>query len=499
MRAAAGHINRAGIANRAAIAKPKGKKRIAYPSGTVGDIIDEIMRIHLVGVSDTKKFAWELKGGDQVETAGNIHAFIRSNIRYEVDPIGLQIIKTPAVTNRDGFGDCKAYSLFTASLLENLGIPYLYRFAGYGEEKKPSHVYIVAIIGGKEYPLDACLARPFTEKIYSINIDKMPQIISLSGVNDLVTTPWNFDPQTTTEGQMELYIMRERLELEKQILENQVGISGPKELYKAYDETLSQLNQAISMIEAGNIGLASISGFLQKIGQAVKKVGTAVKKVVTAPALLPIQLAVKLLLPKAAPFFLYLFITDEKTLSKVNPAVRVKRKKAESVMKFMVKHLGMNETILMGLVRNGIMNTYKKTPEQIILAGMEGRLSGIGAFPLALIEPVIKIIQTIAQLFQKKEETPAVSTNDLPDPEKELFVPNKVDVTQYTDQAKKQTTTLPILNNPALNPVTDRQPAYPDQTQYTSDGGAASNGNNNLLVGGGILAALAAGYFILKN
>lgn len=485
--------------NRSLIARPKEKKRVAYPSGSLEDIIEEILKMHKTGVSDTRAFACQLQGRDQVETVENVHGFIREHIRYIVDPIGTQVIKTPAVTNKDGFGDCKAYSLFAASILENLGITYLYRFVGFPGEKKVSHVYIVALIGGKEYPLDACLARPFVEKLYSINIDKMPKIISLSGVNDLVTTPWEFDPSTTTEGEIQLYIMRERLELEKQILENQTGINGPGELYRAYDLTIDQVNKALGLISSGMAGAAAVGGFFSKIGEAIKKVGNAVKKVVTTPARVAIQTAVKLLLPKASPFFLYLFITDENTLKKVSPAVRTKRKKAESVMKFMVKHLAMSDAVLMGLVRNGIMKIYQKTPEQLIKAGMEGRLSGIGAFPLALIEPVIKIIQTIAKLFTKKEETPEVSGNDIPNPETELFVPNKSDVTQYNNQAKKQTTTLPVLDNsPVRQPVYQEEVFTPNNT--LDDGkGAPEESANNALIWGGLAALAAAGFLVFRN
>ena len=53
------------------------------------------------------------------------------------------MIKLPSALLKKRVGDCKSYSLFTASILENLKIPYKFVYTSYNNNPIPAHVYVV--------------------------------------------------------------------------------------------------------------------------------------------------------------------------------------------------------------------------------------------------------------------------------------------------------------------------------------------------------------------
>ena len=87
-------------------------------------------------------FSKQFKGRTPQETCKNIFDYIKSNFTYVADG-GEQIIKLPSALLRKRVGDCKSYSLFTASILENLKIPYKFVYTSYSANPIPQHVYVV--------------------------------------------------------------------------------------------------------------------------------------------------------------------------------------------------------------------------------------------------------------------------------------------------------------------------------------------------------------------
>jgi len=126
-------------------------------------------------------------------------------------------------------------------------------------------------------------------------------------------------------------------------------------------------------------------GFFKKIAKGIKKgvkaIAKVTKKVVSAPVRLAMKGILEIRLPKAAPFFLYLFITDKDTIAKLPPKVKAKRDKAKRISNFIVRGVGMKRRHFMGIVRNGIMKKYKKKPERVIEEMLAGKMSGIGRVP----------------------------------------------------------------------------------------------------------------------
>lgn len=102
--------------------------------------------------------------------------FCHYNLNYKAEP-ETQTVKTLASILSDAAGkkgnDCKHFSGFEASVLDALGINCFYRFAAYSG-KIPTHVYVVALIDGKEIIMDACLPYFDTESKYTYKVDISP-------------------------------------------------------------------------------------------------------------------------------------------------------------------------------------------------------------------------------------------------------------------------------------------------------------------------------------
>lgn len=116
-----------------------------YRNASTEDIINVIHHADNLAGPYTAEFAKQLNA----RHSGNVNAILQDvwsllkGLRYKADD-GHQKIKSPAQLIKDGVGDCKSYSVFIASVLQNLGIPYKYRYADYDRDNDVNHVYIIA-------------------------------------------------------------------------------------------------------------------------------------------------------------------------------------------------------------------------------------------------------------------------------------------------------------------------------------------------------------------
>jgi hypothetical protein len=88
------------------------------------------------------EFSKSFRGRNSKETCKKIFDYIKNNFTYVADG-GEQIIKLPSALLKKKVGDCKSYSLFTASILENLKIPYKFVYTSYNSNPIPQHVYVI--------------------------------------------------------------------------------------------------------------------------------------------------------------------------------------------------------------------------------------------------------------------------------------------------------------------------------------------------------------------
>lgn len=418
------------IANKT-IPAPENKTVLTKAEGNTQDIVAEVLQHYARYRNSLKKFAPYLKGRTVHETCSNIWNFWKKNIRYQVDPDGMQLIKSPAAVWATKFCDCKSFSVAVASCLHCLGIDGKFRFTSYGSNyTQPTHVYVVAVVNGHEIIIDCVWTEFGSEKPYAKNWDyHMTKIYAVSGLGEVgahrmpprrhkvkesfAVGELNIDVNdpTVSENRLELALIKQRLELEKLIHQKKSGIRGTDSvLENAYDVEIAGVAAAMNQLEEmENPGIAGKkrkakrlakamrandgkgvskrqARLLRKAGVEVKKrkegflkrVWKGIKKVVTAP----VRLAAKTQLPKNAPFFLYLYITDEKLLAKLPEAVATKRAKAQKYKSILVDKLQMKESNFDRIVRNGIMANMGNSPENVIADWMKQANFKIGLLPI---------------------------------------------------------------------------------------------------------------------
>ena len=104
-----------------------------------------------LATKQTAKMAPRFRGKTEKETAKKIYDYLMQ-LGYKADGEN-QNIQLPSSLLKTRLADCKSYSLFTAGILTNLGIPYSFVYTSYNPNQPiPSHVYVVTDGG---YIIDA--------------------------------------------------------------------------------------------------------------------------------------------------------------------------------------------------------------------------------------------------------------------------------------------------------------------------------------------------------
>lgn len=173
------------------IAKPTYIDTVLYKDGDTADIMTALLKEAKVAAPFTAQFASRFSPDRAGMKA--LWAFVKNNIPYKEDPPDVQWIQTPARVwdNRKielgGTGkgaDCKSYTLFIISVLQNLGVDFTIRFVGYSAfNQNVTHVYPIAKIDGRAIIVDSVWDRFDSEKKYKFKKDyNMAQIVRLAGV-----------------------------------------------------------------------------------------------------------------------------------------------------------------------------------------------------------------------------------------------------------------------------------------------------------------------------
>jgi len=127
-------------------------------NGDTNDIIKEIVRTDAADYRQTEKFAQRIAGPTIAHTLENLWKFIKYNVHYLVDELGIQKIKSPSSVWHTRICDCKGYALFVHSVLKNLKIVSHFKFAGYDELRDVTHVYIIVPQKNGGYTtIDGCM------------------------------------------------------------------------------------------------------------------------------------------------------------------------------------------------------------------------------------------------------------------------------------------------------------------------------------------------------
>ena len=132
--------------------KVTGIEKIINGNGYTADIINAVCSVYEKDNGQTKEFVDQFKGTD-LEKCRSLFWWVVDHIKYKIDPIGVQMIKTPGRTVADGVADCKSMTILIASCLRSMNIKHVIRFAGYNGGDY-THVYSVAEINGKQITVD---------------------------------------------------------------------------------------------------------------------------------------------------------------------------------------------------------------------------------------------------------------------------------------------------------------------------------------------------------
>lgn len=156
-----------------------------YSNATTADIQKVVEFALQEAAPYTKKFAselYQLKQGNIFECAKAVWHLLHDDLRYRPDGFR-QNIKSPAQLIKDGTGDCKSYSVFISSVLQNLSVPHVIRYAAY-DKGDVTHVYIVAYPGtSNQIIIDAVHTRFNEEVAYTYKQDK--QVTKLGRISSL--------------------------------------------------------------------------------------------------------------------------------------------------------------------------------------------------------------------------------------------------------------------------------------------------------------------------
>jgi hypothetical protein len=114
-----------------------------------------------------------------------LHDWVRSRIRYVLDPVDVETVQDPEATLKIKAGDCDDHSALMAALAMSIGIPS--RFVTLGNRRDNfQHIYPELLIAGRWYPADTTSSKPFgwaaklpVKKIYS---NKGVPAMSFSGL-----------------------------------------------------------------------------------------------------------------------------------------------------------------------------------------------------------------------------------------------------------------------------------------------------------------------------
>ena len=133
--------------------------------GDTKDIIAAILEADETAPLYTVDFAHSIPAKNINDVCSYLYQYVRDNVNYNEDPDGRQDVQMPGVLVDRKSGDCKSMSLFCASVLSNLGIPYKYRFISQDPKSDLHHVYlIVKDERGREIALD-CVEDSYNKEV----------------------------------------------------------------------------------------------------------------------------------------------------------------------------------------------------------------------------------------------------------------------------------------------------------------------------------------------
>jgi len=508
------------------ILKPQDKQKIHFENGKTVDIQSVIFNVNQKGIwKQTEKFSQQFSRNYDGLRA--LWEFVKYNITYQEDPIGFQYVQHPAALWKSKIGDCKSFTLFIVSVLQNLGIPYIIRFTSY-RKGDVTHVYPVAILDGERVILDAVWDYFDSEKEYYRKEDfkfekNMSQIVEISGIGAARSVSETAAAyHAATQNIPDSVLENDITEMSQAEFYRFLGYSvtsgiGAMETTRAFQPPVLEFDSVGDLV---GISFESAKRAVKKTTQVIKDTVVHAKDAVVAAAKKVadklkegwkklVNWVFKTALPLASPFFMYMFLKK-----RMGTKIDAKKAHQESVVNWISSVSGTDKTQLVSAIRAGIAKKFGKQPEQVLNDAAKSVVSGhrIGwvQVVLAALPYIEQIISKIAELFGKS--APEVSKDDASD-ESEI-----ADASARSDDATPpggnagKTVEIPIPSpaNPANRPKNpantyskpdEEQDATPAPTETRTNlpakttpspvptGGKASNDSNSsmMMIAGAVL------------
>ena len=423
------------------IAQAEHKDTIINRQGKTKDIMQAVVDCYNSDYAQVQELADNLPGNDTLSRCRAVFDFVDKNIKYQIDPLQKQWIRTPARLWSDGEGDCKSFSIFICSCLRCMGIPHLFRFAAYEGNSDPTHVYAVAIDeSGKEIIVDPVYRDengkavfnkecPYTKKI---DMKGTTEISRLSGPGI-----GYFTETEMIEIQGKEYLPR----VEQDFL---INLNALNTLYKgavaakdeAFANRIENLNQPVGttndqrsqmmniilgaviqqspsvtaneddidyLLEATGI---STPGFdaSEFLGSDVA-VGRASYRQMRAASLsgpTPTQKEINDMestLFESAEYFMYSFIPD-KTLDQFPSAVKNKRSYYISLYKQIRESGCFTETRCLEIINSAIYSRHSMSGKEYLLEVKLGNIPVVAGW-IAIVSSILGVLSAIAKFFEK--------------------------------------------------------------------------------------------------
>jgi hypothetical protein len=384
-----------------------------------------------------------------------LYSWVERNFRYKEDPAGSQWVQTPAYLNQNRVGDCKSYTAFISSVLQNVGVDHFIRYAAYGT-KELRHVYPVALLGGREIPVDVVYkvqhgGRFGTEKRYTSKKDikvksglyQLGSSLTLDNIDmkgseaaiigqlkstleyvekidrELPAINPNTDVTKMTAGELDQWIWADRFDILESVTTNAAdkaeyraaavamrlgdvsGIGSLKNpvlrtsVVEILQKTTTKRGPAFPNFSITVPTPPGMNGLFGKVGDWFKKVGKAITNVFKKF----VNWVFTGIGKRMGPFFIFSLL---KKRNKVKSPEMKRRIKAQDRTFNFIKKLGkFDDTQLKGLAINGVLEQTGKTPEQIATEGGAPQIGAVMTVIIGAIQAVVKIVEKVAGIFKQ--------------------------------------------------------------------------------------------------
>ncbi len=447
------------------ISRPKGKKQLYKKDYKTNDIIELVQDVVSENAKDTAGFAQMFPA--TVAGLKQLFDFVHASFTYVEDPAGSQWVQTPAYLWQSKRGDCKSYTVFISSILQNIRVPHLIRYVAYGTSQY-RHVYPVALLDGKELPMDVVWRKqeggafgqekPYTKKkdfkmegLYKLGntydeaaiIGQLTQTLTeIEQATASIPNVVNAGPgdlTTKSEGELERFILADRYRILGKMEPNpqKAGqyLAAARALEKGDIAGIGSLQndpfgqQVAQILERTAKATApafppftvhipnpippGVTGLFKSVGNFIKKVGNAISDAFKTF----VNWIFKGIGKKMGPFFIFQFLRKNVIKS---PKIKARLQAQDKAYNFIKKAGKFDDAKLKGIMLNGILETTGKTPKQI---AEEGGAPQVGALPaivgvvIKAIGFVVEVIQKIAGLFKKgSNEAGQIDQTTMSDP-----------------------------------------------------------------------------------